>query len=56
MTGFFRLRLSRREAVTRDSVAQTTVSSVSTHYNFTIVSRSFHIVWFDELQRLVPTP
>jgi hypothetical protein len=43
-TGSFRLRLWRREALTRDHRWQTPPCRVRQHYDVTIASRSFHIV------------
>ena len=56
MTGF-RMRLCHREVVNRDQPMATPILSrvSSTPDDCTIVSRSLHIVWFEELNRLVPT-
>jgi hypothetical protein len=44
------MRLWRFRALTRDLVALTTVLSAARHYNVTMASRSFHIVYdFDTL-------
>lgn len=40
------MRLWRSRALTRDLVALTTVLSAVRHYNVTMESRSFHIVYF----------
>ena len=47
------MRLWRSRALTRDLVALTTVLSAARHYNVTMESRSFHIVYLINLM-LVP--
>ena len=56
MTGAFRMRLCHRTGVNGDQQMVTPILSrvSSTPDDFTVVSRSLHIVWFEELKAGVP--